>query len=585
MNRAISLLTQLLNTHTPTVSPVSVSSLKPTFTGSGVDYFPRVTSESVGVSGDHLASFLEEVRREPTLNMHNITVLRHGKVVAEATFGDQDPQVWKMTFSACKSITALAVGMLVDEGKLSLDDRLTEFFPDKITPVMRLRFKEITIRHLLTMTTGASFNEAESATETDWIRGYFSGTVSPYPGKVFSYNSLNTYMLAAVVTRVTGGSLMEYLQPRLWGPLGITQVFWETCPEGIEKGGWGLYLSREDLAKIGQLILQRGMWNGVRLVSDAWIIEATRFQTETPLDCGDFNYGYQFWCSRQGDSFLMNGMLGQNVWGFPGSDILLVSHAGNDELFQQSRYFRIAQQYFDTDFPDVLPENEEGQKRLAGVIAACRFPQTKPANHAWWKFWKTPRARLPLLCERLNNVTLTATSSNAASAGLLPMLLQTTQNNYATGLCSLGFTIREDQFLFTYTQSDETYQFPVGFDVAEVSDLSIGGVPYRVAVRGRAAKNEDEEEVLIVTLNFLETPCTRVLKIVFGKTETVLRQTERPGESFLQQLLAEVRQRLDKNPLIGAAAQKLDDGYVQFKIESLMSPKIQLVYQKTEESQ
>ena len=156
------------------------------------------------------------------------------------------------------------------------------------------------------------------------------------------------------------------------------------------------------------------------------------------------------------------------------------------------------------------------------------------------------------------------------------MLLQATQNNFSSGLLEIRFDIVDEQFFMTYVETRETHYFSVGFREAAITELYFRGEPYRVAVRGRLAKNEDDESVLIVTLDFLETPCTRTLKIVFGKCGVVLKQSERPGEPFLRQLLSEIKQKLDSKPLIGSAVEKLDDGYALYKISALLSPNVQL---------
>lgn len=577
VNQTLSLLAKMFDARKSTVPAVAQPAQKPPCSIEPVTHgLQRVTPESQGISSAHIAAFLEALRSDPTLNMHSLLLLRNGKVLTEASFETQDTGVWKMSFSACKSIISLAIGMLTDEGKLSLQDRVVEFFPDKVTPVMRLRFKDITIRQLLTMTSGVTFTEAEAMTQTDWIRAYFSSGNAGKEGKTFSYNSMNTYLLAAIIVRVSGQSVTEFLRPRLWDPLGITRVFWETCPNGIEKGGWGLYLALEDMAKIGQLVMQEGRWNGEQLVSSRWIEIATAVHVKVPDDCGDFNYGYHIWHAREGDSFLFNGMLGQNVWGFPKSGLLLVTHAGNDEIFQQSRFFQLVREFFAADFPEELPENQDDQERLNRVLEACRYTLPQSTSRAWWQFWKEPSRPLPEESYTLDGRVLTAVSANAASVGLLPVLLQATQNNYASGLLEMRFDIVEEQLFMTYAETGETHRFPIGFREAAITELYFRGEPYRVAVRGRLAKNEDDESVLIVTLDFLETPCTRTLKIVFGKCGVVLKQSERPGEPFLRQLLSEIKQKLDGKPLIGSAVEKLDDGYALYKISALLSPNVQL---------
>ena len=203
--------------------------------GSGVD--PRVL-------GDYLTS----LKADPSLNIHSILVLKDGKLVCTARYGMHATDLPKQTFSQCKSVTSIAVGMLIDEGKLSLDERIVQIFPGETGAIARIALRDLKIRDLLTMTSTVLFNEAEAMCEDKWISCFLNSALKGDIGKTFNYNSLNTYMLAAVIVRKTGMSVTEYLKPRLFDPLGIGEVFWEKSPEGIEKGGWGLYIAPEDMA-------------------------------------------------------------------------------------------------------------------------------------------------------------------------------------------------------------------------------------------------------------------------------------------------------------------------------------------------
>src|SRR5699024_4911566 len=152
----------------------------------------------------------------------------------------------------------------------------------RLNPVSYRRFRSLTVRHLLTMTSGVDFDEVGAVTEEDWVKCYFESGVRFEPGAEFAYNSMNSYLLSAIVRERTGQGLSQVLRPRVFVPLGFGRVHWETCPRGIEKGGWGLYLCPEDMAKIGQLLLQKGRWNGRQLVSEEFLREMTRKQVDTP---------------------------------------------------------------------------------------------------------------------------------------------------------------------------------------------------------------------------------------------------------------------------------------------------------------
>ncbi len=288
---------------------------------------PRCAPEEQGISSRHIRQFLEELDRDKALYMQDVMVLRRGCVLCEAAFGSQDLRAAKSTFSACKSVTSLAVGLLVDDGVLSLTEKVADIFGDLCTPAVRRRLKDLTVEHLLTMRAGIQFSEAEALTEADWVRRFLNASVRGEPGTDFLYNSLNSYILSAIIALKAGKGVHQLVRERLFAPLGITDTLWETCPAGIDKGGWGFYIRPEDMAKLGQLVLDGGLWQGERLLSQTYLDAALTAHAVPPETTGDFNYGYHIWVGRRENTFLFNGMLGQNVLGFRDSGILLVTNA------------------------------------------------------------------------------------------------------------------------------------------------------------------------------------------------------------------------------------------------------------------
>ena len=319
--------------------------------------FERATPESQGVSSAHLAALLRELDASKYTDMHHFMLLRHGKVICECNFAPYPKGLWHISHSMCKSITGMAIGLLVEEGLLRLDDNIYSIFENKINPLTKMFRPVITVENLLTMTSGVSFNESGIVSGNDWLGSYLNSAVTEDPGTVFHYNSLNTYVLSAIVTERTGLTLEEYLRPRLFEPLGITKILWEVCPKGITKGGWGLFICTEDMAKLGQLYLQKGVWNGRQIIPADWVERSTKKQVETDADT--FGYGYQLWMEERPGSFEFNGMLGQNVVVYPDMDMVLVTNAGNNELFQNCvmlnivrKYFPLARSTSDTVCPD-----------------------------------------------------------------------------------------------------------------------------------------------------------------------------------------------------------------------------------------
>jgi len=492
--------------------------------------FPRATPESEGISSDHIRRFLEELNRGGDLYMQNALILRHSKVLCEAAFGAQDLRAAKYTFSACKSVTSLAIGLLVDDGLLSVQEKVEDIFDDLCTTAIRRKLKGMTVEDLLTMRSGVQFHEAEALTENDWERRFFNSTMKSDPGAEFSYTSLNTYMLSSIVRRKTGKGLLNLLQDRLFGPMEIENVHWETCPLGIEKGGWGLYIRPEDMAKLGQLVLNEGVWNGQQLISRDYLAQATAAHAVTPGELGDYNYGYQIWVGRRENTFLFNGMLGQNVLAFRDSGILILTNAGADTDYQESRYFEIVSRYFGGSFPDTLPEDASAHKALQETVRSLSFYH---------------RASLPLddRAEPFLHHSFTVNSDRSVSTGLLPMVLQSFHNNYTSGLLSIAVSRRGDLPELIWRERDALHRFPVGLGKPEVSRLDFRGNVFHVGVTGRFTHDEEERPVFCIRLEFLETPCVRIIKLVRTEEGLLLRQTETPGVPYVMKKLTAIAEQ------------------------------------------
>ncbi len=328
------------------ITPYPFTAGKPSFAPDGDPRLPRSTPEREGIPSGYLRAFFraaDDGSCPPRL--HSMAVLCHGRLVACVSRAPYTAALPHMTFSFSKSVVAMAVGLAVEEGLLSVSDKAVSFFPEKQPPLFRSpRMAALEVRHLLTMTSAANFNEAGSETERDWVRAFFFSDCSAMPGERFQYNSMNTYLLAAILRRVTGQSLTEYLTPRLFEPLGIPPVYWETCPMGIEKGGWGLYLRVTDMAKLGQLCLRDGVWEGKQLLPRAWVQEMRTFQVETGRS-GMELYGYQLWSFPAPRSWQFNGVFGQYAVALPEYDMVIAATGGDSALFF-NRVLRAIDRFF-----------------------------------------------------------------------------------------------------------------------------------------------------------------------------------------------------------------------------------------------
>ncbi len=561
-NHSIQLIARLLDTDSPTVPIVDFGPQKPAVpTGTSSQPLPQAAPEQEGIPSRHIANFLKALSGEPTLRMHSVLIVRNGHLLCRASFGMQDTNLPRMTFSACKSITALAIGILMDDGLLQEDDRLTDLFSGDCGPLSRQLMKDLTVSHLLSMQTGNLFNEAGSMTRSDWVRSFFQSPPLD-GGKKFQYNSLNTYILAALVTRITGKSLSSFLSQRLFSPMGIGDFYWELSPEGIEKGGWGLYMKPEDLAKLGQLVMDLGCWRGHQLISSAFVEKALQTHAIAPDDYGDFNYGWQFWVGRNEPTFLFNGMFGQNVLGFRRNGVLLIVHAGNDETFQTSAFYGIADRFFGGQFPVSLPRNLSAERELQHTIAALSDCSGKiPTREAFSHFAG---------CRYITKDPL------AASAGLLPVALQTVENSYSAGLqaISIGGTRLQPELL--YEERNQLHHLICGTKMPVRQEIHWNGNVFCAAVQAKFTHDEDENPVMRIQVDFLETPFTRVLKLFSTPEGLVLRQEEAPGINFLTGTISLMQKNPGSRSLMAAVVGSAEQGFLRWKLEQVFRPTIKL---------
>lgn len=293
---------------------------------------PRSNPEAEGVNSTAILDFINAVEKSKN-EFHSVMILRHGKVIAEGWWKPYQADLRHTMYSVSKSFTATAVGFAVTENKLSVNDKVISFFPQDLPDTVSDYLKELTVRDLLTMSVGQEPDPTGMviATQENWVKGFFSIPIKYKPGSRFLYNSMATYMLSAIVQKITGERVLEYLKPRLFTPLGINNIDWEVDPKGINSGGWGLRLKTEDMAKFGQLFLQKGKWNGKQIIPSTWVEEASSFKIdqrpELPLEEKSKNdwlqgYCYQMW-RCQNNAYRGDGAFGQYIIVMPDQDAVI----------------------------------------------------------------------------------------------------------------------------------------------------------------------------------------------------------------------------------------------------------------------
>jgi len=355
----------------------------PVLVAGGPAGMPRSSPESQGIPSPAIIDFIETADREID-GMHGFMLVRHGRVVAEAWWTPYDAKTPHILFSLSKSFTSTAVGLAIAEGKLSLDDEVLRFFPEDAPAEPSANLKAMRIRDLLRMATGhqtePSLWRAEpGAADTPWTRRFLAHPVPFKPGTHFLYNSAGTYMLSAIVQKVTGATVLDYLRPRLFDPLGIENPSWVASPQGITAGGYGLLARTEDLARFGQLYLQKGIWNGQQLVPAAWVAEATALQTangSNPKSDWDQGYGYQFWRCRHG-FYRGDGAFGQYCIVMPELDAVVAITSGVRDM--QAPMNLIWEKLVPAMKAEPLPESDAARRDLETKIAGLtvRMPSAQ----------------------------------------------------------------------------------------------------------------------------------------------------------------------------------------------------------------
>ena len=244
---------------------------------------PRSTPARQGVNPAVLNALFDSLKAIPTAQVHHVMVLRHDTVIGELHSQPFAAGDLHTMYSASKTVTALAVGMAIDDGLLSVDDKVSKYLRDKMPATLSPALESLTVRHLLTMTAGHVPNMALFDVDGDWLTAWFNEAFNN-PGEQFAYDSMGSHALATIVCRVTGKSLFEYVNERLFTPMHITVADWERGPDGVEVGAWGLRLQAESQAKLGLLLLHGGNWQGQQLVSEQWIHDMTQRHVSTRLE-------------------------------------------------------------------------------------------------------------------------------------------------------------------------------------------------------------------------------------------------------------------------------------------------------------
>ncbi len=558
---------ELIRENAPITKPVSPMAL-PIH-----DPFPRATAEEVGIESDRLLRFLEEYAEMTELRPHALMIMKDDKIILETDFYPYRRDIWHVSHSLCKSITALAVGLLVDDGVLTPNDRLIDIFPKRAFNIDIGKVKELTIRTLLNMTSSVSFNEFGSALEEDWVSAYFSASFKNQPGTAFHYNSMNTYMLSACIREKTGKDMFELLKERLFTPMEITEVFWEKCPKGITKGGWGLYMKLEDLMKFASLMLRRGVWKGKRLISAEWIDEMSQKQIDTPEYSNKYGYGYQVWRSVRKDSYQFNGMLGQNLILFPDIHMAIGVFGGNAEFFPNSSFMALIERHFGDHFIPSESPLKPAKRAAAALEKYCRALSLPPIQNRM-ESKKRMASFAPLIGKRY-----TAEMKNIS---ILPVMMSIFHGNFGDRIDKIAFSAKDNVFYVSFSSEKGAVSIPFSPDgTACYFDLSENGEHFSAASIAKMTQNEDGIPVFKISVYFLESTSVRHIKFFFGRTKTTVRFSEDPtGLDMLATQAPALEEAVNKNKMAKNMLSRFDFGLVEYNVERIFSPSFEITEDK-----
>ncbi len=454
---------------------------------------PRGIPEAEGVSSEGILSFLDAAAKSKH-EFHSFMFLRHGKVIAEGWWNPYSRDLKHTMYSLSKSFTSTAAGFAVTEKRLTVNDKVTSFFPNYLPDSISNYLRDLTVKDLLTMTAGQSTDPTTTipAVDSNWIKAFLAKPIANKPGSVFLYNSLATYMLSAIVQKVTGQKVIDYLTPRLFKPLGIQGMDWEVDPMGINTGGWGLRIKTEDMAKLGQLYLQKGNWNGKQLLPKEWVEEATTIKilqspeaAQSKRDSSDWlqGYCYQFWRSRH-NSFRGDGAFGQYILVLPEQDAVIAITA---------------------ETPDMQGEINLVWNYLLAAIKKDRLPLNKNINTTLQ--YKLASLALPLPASNTTSHIATAISGRTFTMEPNKTQVKSLSINFANNHCYLTLHTDTSTFKIGFSSANwltGTTRKAGPYLLAAAKARLTGLPPFKVAGHYTWV----DENTLELTLRYIESPHT-----------------------------------------------------------------------------
>ena len=511
--------------------------------------------EEVGVSSKEVVEFLRDMK-ENKLEFHSFMVIKDDKVACEfyrSPFNSETPH---SAYSISKTVTAIAVGFAINEGLFSLDTRIVDVFPEYIPEKVDGRIFKVTVRNLLTMTAGVSPNLLLDKNKTDWLKEYFKSPFYGEPG-TFRYVNENVFVLSAMICKLSGETLREYLLPRLFLPLGIDFPEWETNQDGIEAGGWGLSLKLEDLAKIMYCLSNNGKIEKKQIIPENWVLEMTDAHADTSI-CKNIDtnkgYGYCVWRNGGNSSYRANGMFSQFGIVFPEENAVLVCFGAiaSEQEARDCIWRHFPKAFIEPDKKAKKPVYEDFYKiadefKIDNPHVSIRSLQEAKLNNKTIELKR--KVLLNLIGFPVSVIPFTVTFLNGKKAG---------------NIDNINFTFKENECLMSWCEGAEKNTVTCGMDGhLRYGDITLGGVKYKVCCYAEW----DEDNILKVNIRPLETASKRKLKFTFvGMENVIMKPLSTPKVKDMAVSLVGAASEVIENDLVVKVMQKATK-YVPWVLE------------------
>lgn len=484
---------------------------------------------SLGINAGKLSNLLRKLISNRLCALDGFAVARGENIILSGYRPPYSAEIPHITNSTCKTVVAIGIMFAVSEGLLKEDDTVLSFFPEYETMLTPKYVRQMTVKHLLTMTSGTKCNETASVVETNWTKAFLLTDCQDEPGTRFVYNSMNTYMLSAILTKVTGKSVTEYLKKRFFAPLGINHIKWELCPMGIERGGWGLHISLEGMLKIGMFLANDGIFHGKQLMQPFYVRKMKEVTVSQDADALATGYGYQLWHLPEG-LYMLSGMYGQHIIIDEKHKLVVATNAHSDKMFPDSILVR---NIIECMTDKTLYKPESRVKELAayhGLMqefkAFCngwKLPKkSKELSFIFYSLKQKKRMRLEK--ERLQNILSVFDGKrlhiDQASIKLFPYMLQGMYQCPPFIVTDISFKKQEDFIKLCFykergkkdTKKRERLVIEAGYGRYRHQAVTIGQDEKEIAVRTYPATDEDGHSVIMLDIVFPAAGFSRLIK-------------------------------------------------------------------------